>query len=98
VGGYVANVHGDTNADRVLSSDGAISPGFRWTDPHDTRDVRAVLEAEGVVFEADRASLEQRLGADELAALIETPEDQVGEDIQLGGAEVLEGAVAQVEQ
>jgi alkylated DNA nucleotide flippase Atl1 len=96
VGGYVANVHGDTNAYRVLSSDGAISAGFRWNDPHDARDVRAVLEAEGVVFDADRASLDQRLGAEELAALIETPEDQVGEDISLGAEGV--GAAAPVEQ
>jgi alkylated DNA nucleotide flippase Atl1 len=98
VGGYVAGVPGDTNAYRVLSADGAISPGFRWTDPHDTRDVRAVLEAEGITFDGDCASPDQRLKAEELAALIETPEDQVGEDLPLGAADVVEGAVASGEQ
>jgi alkylated DNA nucleotide flippase Atl1 len=85
VGGYVANVH-DTNAYRVLGSDGSVSPGFHWADPNDTRDVRAVLEAEGVVFDAEQASPEQRLNAEELTALIETPEDQVGEDRPLEAA------------
>jgi alkylated DNA nucleotide flippase Atl1 len=94
VGGYVANATGDTNAYRVLSSDGSISPGFHWTDPHDTRDVRTVLEAEGIAFDADRASPEQRLNAEELTALIETPEDQVDEDPPLRTAGPVESAVA----
>ena len=80
VGGFVANVHQGSNGYRVLTSEGAISPGFHWNDPNDTRDARAVLEAEGVVFDGDRASATQRLAVEELAALIEGTEDPIGEE------------------
>jgi hypothetical protein len=43
----------DTNAYRVLASDGAVSPRFRWSDPGDTRDVAEVLEAEGISFDSE---------------------------------------------
>ncbi len=85
MGGYVANTPGHTNAYRVLSADGSISPNFRWYDPDDHRDVRGVLEAEGVVLDGNRASADQRVTAEELASMIEEPEEQAGEDAPLGG-------------
>ena len=67
----------------MLTADGAISSGFDWNDPTDNRDPREVLEAEGVVFEDGRAAAAQRLTAEELANLIETPEDQMNESTGL---------------
>lgn len=56
---------------RVLNADGAVSPGFRWADPGDGRDPRAVLEDEGVRFDASgRADESQRLRRDALLALV----------------------------
>jgi alkylated DNA nucleotide flippase Atl1 len=84
VGGFVGNLQEDRNAYRVLTSDGTLNPGrFPSPDREDARDLRAVLKAEGVVFEDNRASADQRLGVEELAALIESPEDQVGEETLL---------------
>lgn len=89
VAGFVGNLRDENNAYRVLTSDGTLNAGrFPSTDPHDARDVRAVLEAEGVVFEGDRASADQRLAVEELAALIESPEDQVGEEALLQSSPV----------
>ena len=62
--------HETPNAHRVLQSSGTISPSFRWTDPTRTESPRAVLEAEGVMFdENDRASVDQRMTAADLATL-----------------------------
>lgn len=56
------------NAWRVLQSGGTISPGFRWIEPGRNDDPRAVLEDEGLRFDADgRADPEQFIGAEELA-------------------------------
>jgi alkylated DNA nucleotide flippase Atl1 len=85
VGDYVLRLPSGTNAYRVLSVDGAVSPSFRWADSDDERDVVEVLQAEGVRFEGDRAVAEQRLTTEELAALIEAPEDRVDEDAPFGG-------------
>lgn len=53
------------NPHRVLRSDGRISPDFRWVDPNRTDDPRKLLEAEGVVFDADgRADPAQRVTAE----------------------------------
>lgn len=71
VGQHVANTEGLLHAYRVLNSDGAVSPRFRWSEPEDTRDVRDVLREEGVRFDdKGRADPAQRLRADDLAALI----------------------------
>jgi alkylated DNA nucleotide flippase Atl1 len=98
VGGYVANLAGETNAYRVLSTDGSISAGFHWADPDDSRSVATVLRAEGIEFEAEHASPEQRLDAEEIAALVETPEDQVGDDLPLEAAQIVERPTAPVEK
>ncbi|MBT1598491.1 GmrSD restriction endonuclease domain-containing protein [Curtobacterium flaccumfaciens] len=42
--------HEVIGAHRVLQGGGTISPGFRWPDPSDDRDPRAVLEEEGLRF------------------------------------------------
>jgi alkylated DNA nucleotide flippase Atl1 len=83
VGGFAGNLEGESNAYRVLTSDGAISPGFHWADAEDRRDVRAVLEAEGIVFDDGRASTTRRLGIEELAALAEGSNDHAGEETPL---------------
>jgi alkylated DNA nucleotide flippase Atl1 len=71
VGQHLANTAVLLNAHRVLTSDGRVAEAFRWSDPDDERDVRAVLEAEGVRFDAGRrADPGQRLRSDDLADLI----------------------------
>jgi hypothetical protein len=48
-----------------------VAPGFRWPDPSDGRDPRAVLEAEGLVFSASGvARARDRLSTAALAARI----------------------------
>jgi alkylated DNA nucleotide flippase Atl1 len=70
VGNWAMSPKGPPHAYRVLNASGEISPGFRWDDPDDDRDPRAVLEAEGIEFGSDgRASQAQRLTAEELAPL-----------------------------
>jgi hypothetical protein len=59
------------NAYRVLKRSGHISPDFRWTDPERAEDPRDVLRTEGIRFdEWSRADPEQRMSAEELAALL----------------------------
>lgn len=66
VGNYIGKNH-VTNAHRVMNVAGQVAPGFHWIDPEDDRDVRAVLEMEGLVFgEDDRAVPERRMTAAEL--------------------------------
>jgi alkylated DNA nucleotide flippase Atl1 len=84
VGQHVAQMPAEANAYRVLSADGSAREEFAWTDPNDTRDVHEVLAAEGIEFdEAQRASDSQRMPAEELAGLVESPEDQAGEETGL---------------
>jgi alkylated DNA nucleotide flippase Atl1 len=84
VGNYIVNNGGEPNAYRVLSAYGSVSDGFRWADAADERDVRQVLEAEGVDFSPDgHASEEQWLSPEELVALIEMPDEAVDEDTAL---------------
>ena len=65
------------NAHRVLKRSGHISPDFRWTDPERAEDPRDVLTTEGIRFdEWSRADPEQRMSAEELAALLS--EDREG--------------------
>jgi alkylated DNA nucleotide flippase Atl1 len=71
VGAFIAN-SAVPNGWRVLTKDGAVSSGFHWNDPSDTRDPIDVLSSEGVVFnEAGRASPSQRLSASELHSLVD---------------------------
>jgi len=58
---------------RVLTWDGRISDGFGWSDPVDRRDPRDVLKAEGVRFIGEQADPDQKLGSEDLLALVEDP-------------------------
>lgn len=74
VGTYLANNEAPT-AYRVLRSSGHVPSEFRWIDENDTRDPRALLEAEGIEFSASgAASREQFLDAEALSQLVSTPE------------------------
>lgn len=70
LGGHVASCPDCTNAFRVLDSSGQTRPGFRWTDPADTRTQREVLGIEGVQFLQGRADGSTRLSVSELRGLV----------------------------
>ena len=71
VGQHVADAPDLVNGHRVLTADGRVAAGFRWSDSADDRDPLEVLKAEGVRFGPDgRADAAQRLRADDLADLI----------------------------
>jgi hypothetical protein len=68
----------------VLSAYGAVSESFHWSDENDEREPRQVLEAEGVSFSDDGyASGDQWLSPEELATLVEAPEEALDEDSTL---------------
>ena len=69
VGRHVTECWKCPAAHRVLAIDGKIAHDFRWTDPEDVRDPLDVLESEGVEFQDDVASAEQRVTADDFASL-----------------------------
>lgn len=78
VGNHVMALPPGSKAYRVLGSDGRVSDQFVWED---SRDVREVLQHEGVTFgESGRAAPNQRISAAELVALIESPEDEQDDD------------------
>ncbi len=71
VGNHIATNPSLAKAYRVLTIDGRISGGFRWSDPAVSRDPKDVLAAEGVQFdETGRALPGGRLIADDLHALL----------------------------
>ncbi|MER8094743.1 GmrSD restriction endonuclease domain-containing protein [Streptomyces goshikiensis] len=81
VGNHLANTPGVANAYRVLTSEGKVSDGFRWTPQEVGGDVHARLTADGVHFTAGGAAdPAQRLSADELALLVGGAEDDLGVD------------------
>ncbi|MER5887068.1 DUF262 domain-containing protein [Streptomyces sp. NPDC001941] len=78
VGNHMATRTGLHCAYRVLTADGRIAGGFRWTDDRHSGDPREVLEAEGVPFDENgRASKAHRLSSTDLAVLVgkELPEE-----------------------
>ncbi|MFE7956339.1 DUF262 domain-containing protein [Streptomyces sp. NPDC057413] len=76
VGNHLANTPGVANAYRVLTSEGKVSDGFRWTPQDHGGDVRARLTADGVRFTANGAADPvQRLSSDDLALLVGGAED-----------------------
>ena len=84
VGQYVANLNADTNAYRVLTSDGSVSSNFRWADQNDRGDVHEVLAAEGLKFDSDgRAHADQHLSAAALAGIIDESEDTLSDETGL---------------
>ena len=81
VGNRVMVMADDSNAYRVLASNGTVRPGFKWSDPDDDRDVVELLAGEGIAFDADgKADPEKRISTDELVALIDTPEEEILDD------------------
>ena len=87
VGQHVAQMPAEASAYRVLSADGSVREEFAWADPDDTRDVHEVLAGEGLEFDQDqRASGAQHMPPEELAGLVESPEDQAGEETGLNDA------------
>jgi alkylated DNA nucleotide flippase Atl1 len=83
VGQHVANTLGLPNAYRVLGANGAPRPNFHWNDPDDDRDIVDVLMAEGIILgDSGAADQHQRIGAEELVALIETPDEDNDADLE----------------
>ncbi|SNX58056.1 uncharacterized protein with ParB-like and HNH nuclease domain [Streptomyces sp. TLI_55] len=77
VGNHVANTPGVVGAYRVLTSEGKVSEGFRWTSDDEDDDVRSRLAAEGVRFTVTGAAdPAQRLTADDLALLVTEDDDR----------------------
>lgn len=78
VGNHMSARKGLHCAYRVLTADGRIAGGFRWTDDRHSGDPKVVLEAEGVPFDENgRASKAHRLSSTDLAVLVgrELPEE-----------------------
>ncbi len=70
VGTYMASRPGLENAHRVLTSEGMVSPSFRWPDAR-AETPRAILETEGVTFsDGGAADPAQRLTAESLARFL----------------------------
>lgn len=87
IGNHVPTILGESNAYRVLTSEGEPSESFRWWDEGDHRDVRDVLAAEGVSFdEAGRAVEADWLSPAALTALIDAPEQEADEDAAFASA------------
>ncbi len=86
VGNHIAANPSLAKAYRVLTIDGRVSEGFRWSDPADTRDPLEVLAAEGVELDkTGRALPEGRLTADDLQALLgwfDPDDDLPGEPVE----------------
>ncbi|MFF3497296.1 DUF262 domain-containing protein [Streptomyces sp. NPDC002795] len=71
VGNHVGSKPGLHGAYRVLTADGRISAGFRWTDDQHSGDPKDLLEAEGVPFDgAGRARRSHRLTTGDLGTLL----------------------------
>ncbi|MDH6433865.1 alkylated DNA nucleotide flippase Atl1 [Streptomyces sp. SAI-144] len=82
VGNHLAGTPGLANAYRVLTSEGRVSEGFRWTSEDESGDVRSRLTADGIRFTVTgSADPVQRLTADDLALLVNEDDDRTeGED------------------
>jgi alkylated DNA nucleotide flippase Atl1 len=86
VGNHIVANPSLPKAYRVLTFDGRISDGFRWSDPTDTRNPIDVLRAEGAPFDdSGRAHPEGRLTADELQSLLGwfDPDDDIPDEVEL---------------
>ncbi|MCQ8831714.1 GmrSD restriction endonuclease domain-containing protein [Streptomyces malaysiensis] len=71
VGSHMRSAPGLHGAYRVLTADGRVAEGFRWTDDEQLGDPKVLLEAEGVRFDAvGRAHRSHRLTAGDLATLL----------------------------
>lgn len=78
VGSYLGGPRQIHGAHRVLTSDGRVSPGFRWPDGVDLGSPQELLTREGITFDTSgRANPTHRLRAAELAVLMgrDVPQD-----------------------
>ncbi|MER5848708.1 DUF262 domain-containing protein [Streptomyces sp. NPDC002012] len=81
VGNHLADTQGVANAYRVLTSEGKVSDGFRWSSPDEGGDVRARLTADGIRFTVNGAADPvQRVTADDLALLLTGVDDTQADD------------------
>lgn len=77
VGNHLASTPGVVGAYRVLTSEGKVSEGFRWTSDDEGDDVRSRLAADGIRFTVTGAAdPAQRLTADDLALLVTEDDDR----------------------
>jgi len=72
LGQHVTRCSSCANAYRVLAHTGRTASRFRWEDPTRTDDVEDVLAGEGVRFDGGVADRGQRLGPEDLKALVRT--------------------------
>ena len=70
LGNHLASCGQCPNPHKVLTWDGRVSENFEWLDPHDKRKPSEMLQSEGVRIHDQIADREQRLGVDELLALV----------------------------
>ncbi|GAA4702116.1 GmrSD restriction endonuclease domain-containing protein [Streptomyces youssoufiensis] len=81
VGNHLAATPGVANAHRVLTSEGKIPDGDRWTSRGEDGAVRARLTADGIRFTVNGAAdPTQRKSADDLALLITDSDDVEADD------------------
>ncbi|MDH6570756.1 alkylated DNA nucleotide flippase Atl1 [Streptomyces sp. SAI-117] len=81
VGNHLAGTPGVANAYRVLTSEGRVSEGFRWTSEDEGGDVRSLLSADGIRFTVTGAADPvQRLTADDLALLVTEGDDRTEDE------------------
>jgi len=69
LGRHLASCTECENAHRVLNTNGASSPEFRWSTPGRTETQQEALEAEGISFKGGRADPTQRLNTAQLQEL-----------------------------
>ena len=71
LGNHLASCEQCPNPHRVLTWDGRVSEGFAWLNPNDNRKPSEILQSEGVRIHDQVADRKQRLGLEELLALVE---------------------------
>ena len=71
---HLTNHSACVNAYRVLTWDGRVAEGFRWTDEKDTRKVIEVLAEDEIRLDEGVADAHQRLNSAELLALLDEGE------------------------
>lgn len=70
LGAHVATCEQCSNAHRILRSDGAVAPNFKWSDPDDRHDPEEILRAEGALVNGN-PDPDRELSSDDLQPLIE---------------------------
>lgn len=71
LGQHIMNCTKCQNAQRVLGSEGRMSPGFTWSDPSRTETQQEALEGEGITFTLGRADSLHKLPREMLEELLD---------------------------